>query len=134
VVSHGNASWIAIGSGAGNTPGSSPTKWQLMADRGGTGATGATGAQGPQGPQGPQGNFSTANVNVRTATMNGSVTTATANCLAGEKAVGGGWNLTTGGNIRVVQDAPTPTTGTPTGWTATFSANVAGSVYAICVS
>jgi hypothetical protein len=55
VVRFNSASWIAIASSQGNDPDVSPTKWQLMADKGQAGATGATGATGAQGPAGPAG-------------------------------------------------------------------------------
>jgi hypothetical protein len=56
-----------------------------------------------------------------------------ANCLAGETAVGGGFNWT-GGNVRIMGDEPVPSTGTPTGWKVTWNATVSGTVYVICVS
>jgi hypothetical protein len=102
-----------------------------MAQQGATGATGSTGATGATGAAGT---FSTANVAVRTATMNGTGVTGTVACNAGEKAMGGGFNLTTGGNIRAIQSAPTVTGTTPDGWSVTYSAAAAGTVYAICVS
>ncbi len=58
-VSFNGSSYISlIDSNTGNPPDTSPTDWDLIAQRGDTGATGptgATGATGEQGPVGPQG-------------------------------------------------------------------------------
>jgi hypothetical protein len=104
-----------------------------MAQKGDAGTQGPAGPAGPAGAQGPAGTFSTANVTVRTATLT-SVTTGSVNCNAGEKALGGGWNMTSGGTIRVLEDAPVVNAGTPEGWRVRFSGTMSGSVYAICVS
>jgi hypothetical protein len=128
VVSSGGTSYIAIAAGTNFPPATSPTKWSVMAQQGATGSTGATGATGAAGT------FSTANVAVRTATMDGTGVTGTVTCNAGEKALGGGFNLTTTGNIRVTQSAPTVSGTTPNGWSVTYSSAAAGTVYAICAS
>ena len=67
--------------------------------------------------------------------MNGSSATGTAACNAGEKALGGGFDVTgAGGNVRALADAPVMSGTTPTGWRFTWSQSVSGTVYAICVS
>jgi hypothetical protein len=50
-----------------------------------------------------------------------SSTSSTATCSAGQKLVGGGAIITQGANAQaaVQTSAPSPSTGTPTGWTAT---------------
>ncbi|WP_348268923.1 DNRLRE domain-containing protein [Edaphobacter paludis] len=58
-VSYQGASYISVAaSNQGNTPGSNPARWSLLAAPGAAGAqgpAGATGAAGPQGTAGPQG-------------------------------------------------------------------------------
>lgn len=55
-VSFNGSSYISLTeNNTNNSPATSPTNWDLMAQRGDVGATGATGAQGPMGPQGPIG-------------------------------------------------------------------------------
>jgi len=61
VVEHNGSSYVAVADNANQDPATSPTCWELMAQKGNTGATGAQGPQGPtgatgaQGPAGPQG-------------------------------------------------------------------------------
>jgi hypothetical protein len=65
VVAFGGSSYISLAAGNhGNTPGSSPGYWTVLAAQGATGAAGpqgpqgtagAAGIQGPAGPQGPAG-------------------------------------------------------------------------------
>lgn len=91
--------------------------------RGPTGATGATGATGTFGA-----------VTVRFKDYK-SGPPATASCLSGEVAVGGGVNSSQNASwIRV--SAPTPLTGTPTGWQgqAVNSSNLGtlAAVYVLC--
>jgi hypothetical protein len=134
VVSHNGSSWIAIApAAAGDEPGLAPAKWQKMVDKGTDGANGTNGTNGADGAPGAPGTFSTANVTVRPQTLT-NVTSGSAPCNAGEKALGGGWTIGSGGNIRAIQDQPTVSGTTPTGWTVTFSATMSGTVYAICVS
>jgi hypothetical protein len=137
-VSRQGSSYVAIAATTNDPPESSATKWSLMSQQGSTGATGAQGAQGaqgPQGPQGPTGSFSTANVTVRSANFT-SVTSASVNCNAGEKATGGGVNYTAGqsNNFKPGANAPVMTGSTPTGWQVSSNDAVTGTVYAICVS
>jgi hypothetical protein len=101
----------------------------------------------PQGPKGDKGDTGTAgatNVVVRTAsvTSTGSAT-ATANCNAGERAVGGGFDIGGwGANVTPFRSRPTPATAgsIPTGWTATSfnQTNIGAAIgvvaYAICAA
>lgn len=100
--------------------------------RGTSGPAGPAGTSGPAGPAGPAGTFGT--VTVRSAVYS-SGAPVTASCQSGEVAVGGG--VSTGspfGFPRV--SAPTPTSGTPTGWQGqvvnTSNVAVSGTVYAVC--
>ena len=103
--------------------------------QGDPGAKGDPGASGPQGPAGADGADGTpgadgapgaTNVVIRHSAdtnVQGSTTaTASVDCLAGERAVGGGG--TNGGvaGVHLKQSSPTPATqgGTPTGWAATY--------------
>ena len=55
-VTYNGSSYISVVSGnQGQTPGSAPSFWQLLAQSGSAGATGAQGVVGPQGLQGQQG-------------------------------------------------------------------------------
>jgi hypothetical protein len=100
--------------------------------------------QGVAGQAGPAGPAGATRVTVRTAPLainQASCTqlfpgspyncigsgTATASCEPGERATGGGYSKPADGAVPSVQEsAPTPTSGTPTGWTVT----VAGSTTA----
>jgi hypothetical protein len=136
VVRFNNSSYIATAAtSAGESPTSAPAKWSLMAQEGAQGQQGIQGNPGIQGTPGTPGTFSTANVTVRTATMNGTSATGQANCTGAEKALGGGFDVTgAGGNNRPIVDAPVVSGTTPTGWKFTWSVAVSGTVYAICVS
>ncbi len=90
------------------------------------------GAPGATGPAGATGTFGTVTVRERDYK---SGPPATASCLSGEVAVGGGVDTSQNSSwIRV--SAPTPSGGTPTGWQgqAVNSGNVAtlAAVYVIC--
>ena len=82
---------------------------------------GPEGPIGPTGPAGVQGPAGATSVQVRqgpedTVAAN-NVKAVTADCLPGERAVGGGWRLLGGSsNLTAYSSAPTPITGTPTGW------------------
>ena len=107
----------------------SSAKWQKMADQG------AQGPKGDPGTPGTNGTFSTANVTVVTAAVNATTGVGQANCAAGAKALGGGYDVSAAsGNNRPLVDAPVITGTTPTGWKFQWSAGTPGSVYAICVS
>ena len=55
-VQYNGTSYISLqASNANHQPDTSPTFWDVLAQKGAMGATGATGATGPAGPQGPQG-------------------------------------------------------------------------------
>ncbi len=55
-VSYNGSSYLSVAAGnQGQTPGASPSFWQLLAQAGATGTAGAQGATGAQGSQGPQG-------------------------------------------------------------------------------
>jgi hypothetical protein len=91
--------------------------------RGATGATGATGAPGTFGA-----------VTVRTVVYTAGAP-ATASCLTGEVATGGGVASNSPSSfVRV--SAPSPLIGTPVGWQGqtlnTANASIPGVVYAIC--
>jgi hypothetical protein len=73
----------------------------------------ATG-QLPRGEQGPAGPAGATNVTVREGAPG--VNRSNASCQPGERAVGGG--ATTSNGV-LDESKPTPTAGTPTGWTAT---------------
>jgi hypothetical protein len=100
---------------------------------------GARGPQGPAGPAGPAGAAGAAgatNVTVRT----GGATTrdAAADCLPGEKAVGGG-GFTSTADAFIYDSAPTQESGTPTSWsvsaeTATAGGDATVQAYVICAS
>jgi hypothetical protein len=126
--------------------------------KGQTGERGAIGAQGAKGDPGvkgdpggkgdpgAKGDAGATNVVVRRSTVftTGGIgfSNQTASCAAGERAVGGGAGLTSGGSttaFTVVDAKPVPTTAgaIPTGWNAAVSFTVAGlewAVYAICSS
>jgi hypothetical protein len=109
--------------------------WQKQ---GVAGRAGAAGAAGPAGPAGPAG---ATRVTVRTAQLainQASCTplfpggpysciasgTATASCEPGERATGGGYSKPADSAVAlpsVQETAPTPTSGTPTGWTVTVT-------------
>jgi hypothetical protein len=72
------------------------------------------GPRGPQGLQGPQGAAGATNVTVRQGAL--ATNRATASCQPGERAVGGGAATSNG---LLDETKPTPSSGTPTGWTAT---------------
>ena len=102
------------------------------------------GEKGDKGDKGDAGAPGATNVVVRTAstTSNGSAT-ATANCNAGERAVGGGFDIGGwGANVTAFRSRPSPPAagGTPTGWTATsfnqtnIGANIGVVAYVICAS
>jgi hypothetical protein len=65
---------------------------------------------------------------------------STASCLAGQKLLGGGATITQGSGAKgaIAVSQPTPTSGTPTGWTATGIVTISSggtvtvTAYAIC--
>jgi hypothetical protein len=91
---------------------------------------GATGATGSTGATGATGTFSLATVVTRSNTGTG--TTVTASCNAGETALGGGGIA--GGAASLDGSRPDPPTGTPTGWTAFFTATGTNTAYVVCAS
>ena len=90
------------------------------------------GPAGPAGAQGPQGAAGATNVTVREgapATNRGN-----ASCQAGERAVGGGAATSNG---LLDETKPTPSSGTPTGWTATAydgAGTAAIQVWVVCAA
>jgi hypothetical protein len=105
-----------------------------------------SGPKGDKGDKGDKGNAGATNVVVRRSAVQ---TTAgvgsgnlTASCATGERAVGGGAGLTTGGStsaLTVTDGKPVPRDPgvTPTGWNAGVSWTAAGlmwAVYVICAS
>ena len=107
------------------------------------GPAGPIGPQGPPGPAGPPGPSGVVGVHVVTATDsesgNNEPISATAECPAGEVAVGGGYNVSTTGNapnVVVSQSVPLGTN-PPTGWiasgeTTNSSATFTITAYALC--
>jgi hypothetical protein len=81
------------------------------------GPAGARGPAGPTGPAGPAGAPGATNVTVHSATGSG---TAAVSCPAGQRATGGGGTMLAGAGSAgfLVNSAPEPATGTPTGWIA----------------
>ena len=78
------------------------------------GPRGPQGVQGPQGAQGPPGPARVPTVTVRSSGAE-EPDTATADCNAGEAALGGGGTSSDG---LIWDTGPKEATGTPTGWTA----------------
>ena len=68
----------------------------------------------PQGPKGDQGPAGATNVTVREGPA--ATNRSDASCQPGERAVGGGAKTSNG---LLDETKPTPSSGTPTGWTAT---------------
>ena len=108
-----------------------------------SGPSGPSGASGLSGPSGPSGPIPTFTVIRRTGTASLSAglalnvrVTATASCIAGERMVGGGAQISTGPNAANLASYPS----TATQWTATavvfLAAGTAGTLtaYAICES
>jgi Collagen triple helix repeat (20 copies) len=91
--------------------------------RGRTGATGSRGPQGPQGPQGVAGRNGATNVTVRNSTSvaiaAGATQSATAECAAGERAVGGG-GVATSDNATLTDSLPTGSGTSPSGWQVSY--------------
>ena len=93
---------------------------------------GARGARGAAGPAGPAGAAGATNVTVRSSFGVGS---ATAACVGGEKAVGGGGDAPAG---FIDGSFPVPQSGTPTGWMARATdvdfVDVNVTAYVICAA
>jgi hypothetical protein len=81
--------------------------------RGPQGAQGPQGPQGAQGPQGPPGQASVPTITVRTGAE--TARDASADCNAGEVALGGGGTSSDG---FIYDTSPNVGSGTPTGWVA----------------
>ena len=84
------------------------------------GPQGQPGPKGDTGERGPQGPAGATNVTIRRA-MICSGTSCQVQCLAGERAVGGGYGRVDAG-VDVTTDAPLNTGDTPTGWSVRLSA------------
>jgi hypothetical protein len=113
--------------------------------KGDPGAKGDAGLNGADGQNGQNGTNATTNVVVREAqkvTANGQNDNATANCLPGEVAVGGGSELVAGSilNMHFFGDNPVPSAAgsKPTGWSDSIYNDSGQSntwrVYVICAS
>jgi Collagen triple helix repeat (20 copies) len=102
--------------------------------RGATGERGPAGATGPAGPAGPRGPAGPTTLTVRSATGAG---TATADCLANERATGGGGTIQAGGMGFLIESTPLvgPPGDTPLSWRAT-SSNAADQVdaWVVCAA
>jgi len=68
----------------------------------------------------------------RTAISN--TTIGQADCNAGERATGGGYDQTGSRLPKFAHPVPTTPGATPTGFKVTFDANATANVYAICAS
>ena len=102
---------------------------------GATGVAGATGATGLKGDKGDPGTNGTTNVVVRqspsTAVAASAIVSATAQCLPGERATGGGYEVSGLGEFATfaLDSHPTDLAGVPNGWTvkvnntSTFAGN-----------
>ena len=75
------------------------------------------------------------NVTVRFASSGG-LATGQSNCLAGERATGGGFGISPLSSVRFTISQPVPaTTGSvPTGWTVTATEPEFFSIYVICAA
>jgi Collagen triple helix repeat (20 copies) len=118
--------------------------------KGDPGAPGPQGAQGPVGPQGPQGPAGTSATNTHVVSVVvflnglGASTTGNAPCGTGEKVVGGGYDVSTGGSTGVVGSFPNSAIpngsgGTVQGWSARGGLgfgwlNGDFTVYAVCAA
>lgn len=111
----------------------------VQGPKGDTGATGPTGATGATGPTGPQGAPGTAAVSEHTQAYSlaasgasGDQQAVTANCAAGQKAVGGGFDST--GDVFNLDSAPTAG---DDGWAIYLvngdNASNTGTVYVLCL-
>lgn len=117
--------------------------WSERGQPGPQGPAGPAGPEGPAGAEGPQGPAGAVNsVTVRSTEQTGSGTqNATASCLPGERATGGGVELVLGNASEIFYFAPggrpTPRGGTPTGWSSLWviaQGEATIRVYAICVA
>jgi hypothetical protein len=100
------------------------------------GPAGPRGPAGPAGPAGAAGAAGATNVTVRTG--GAANDDATADCLPGEKAVGGG-GFTGSPGAFVYYSAPLPDTGTPTGWEVAAESATGGGpatvqAYVVCAA
>jgi hypothetical protein len=90
---------------------------------GATGATGATGPKGDKGEKGDPGADGATNVVVRESpsapVAPAAIVSATAQCLAGERATGGGYDVSGTGEFATfaLDSQPTDAAGVPNGWT-----------------
>jgi len=111
---------------------------------GAAGAPGADGVDGTDGADGQDGAPGATNVVIRHGTetniQTSTVITATVDCNAGEKAVGGGGTNNGAAGVHLKQSNPTPATqdGVPTGWAVTYE-NLSGGpavirAWAVCAS
>jgi hypothetical protein len=94
--------------------------------RGATGPRGPAGATGPEGRQGPQGvagrngaTSATVRNSASVAIAAGTTQSATAECAAGERAVGGG-GVTGSANATLTDSHPTGSPTSPSGWQASY--------------
>jgi hypothetical protein len=102
--------------------------------RGIPGVTGATGPQGTPGVTGATGAPGATNVVVRSIT---GTNFGTATCNPGERATGGGFNITGGGLPNIYESRPSPDTAgaVPTGWYVSFASNTSAvTIYVVCAS
>lgn len=100
-----------------------------------TGPQGIQGLAGPAGPAGPAGT-STVRASALFGLAGGTDGTHIVNCLAGERATGGGY-LINAGTSEARASRPNPTTGTATGWAVNFqttpgTGDANAAVYVVC--
>jgi hypothetical protein len=121
----------------GKTP--AQIKTSLRGVRGPQGVRGPAGAAGPAGPAGPAGASGAAAVSVHTTayTLNaGANQTVVANCGAGQKAIGGGYDSDSASAVINLDLKPTPA---DDGWSILLvnqdknSAPHSGTVYVVCL-
>jgi hypothetical protein len=116
--------------------------------KGDRGATGPVGPRGIAGPRGADGVAGATNAVIRLGSTHDAVpgggATLQADCLSGERAIGGGAAPTSGGFVAeasITSSFPSPTAagGTPTSWMVGVkntgaSGNLAFQSYVICIS
>ena len=109
--------------GAGQLPAGATGATGAAGATGTTGATGATGPKGEKGDPGTNGTNGATTVAVRqspsTPVAASAIVSATAQCLPGERATGGGYDVSGLGEFATfaLDSHPTDTAALPNGWT-----------------
>jgi hypothetical protein len=99
------------------------------------GSAGATGSAGSNGADGSDGANGATSVTMRWASSGGAQT-GQVNCLAGERATGGGYGVASTSSLRFTSSTPAPNVvgATPTGWTVTATSPDFFSIYVVCAA